>query len=241
MNTKPQFRSAFVAPILVSLVWLMILPSAWSQETPKPTSEKAPAKVRFRPPTQAAPSVRLTGGSRGSGDTRLELDVLAPDDVGLTTQPQPSLFWYQSRRANAKFELTLLQENQIRPALQVFMDRPMEAGIHRLRLSDHGVTLTPGIEYQWVLAVIHDPDNRSSDLVSSGVIKRIDPPVELKRKLEQSPVVSRAAVYAETGIWYDALAALSDRIEASPEDRSLREARVDLLRQVGLTAPVDPP
>jgi len=219
----------------------MVLPSAWGQKTPKPTSEKAPAKVRFRPPTQAAPSVRLTGGSRGSGDTRLELDVLAPDDVGLTTQPQPSLFWYQSRRANAEFELTLLQENEIRPTLQVFMDRPMEAGIHRLRLSDHGVTLAIGIEYQWVLALVHDPDNRSRDLVSSGVIKRIEPAAELKRELEQSPTGSQAAVYADAGIWYDALAALSDRIEASPEDRLLRDARVDLLRQVGLNAPVDQP
>src|SRR5690242_10478363 len=61
------------------------------------------AKVKFVRPSTGAPSVRLTGGSRGIGDSSITLDVLAPDDVGLTTQEQPSLFWYQSKPAKAKF------------------------------------------------------------------------------------------------------------------------------------------
>jgi len=47
----------------------------------------------FRPPSRGAPATRLTGGSRGSGDATITLDVLAPDETGLTTQEQPSLFW----------------------------------------------------------------------------------------------------------------------------------------------------
>src|SRR5712691_10584682 len=68
-----------------------------------------PAVVKFRPPSTGAPVVRLTGGSRGSGDATVTLDVLAPDDVGVTTQEQPSLFWFQSKPVESKFELTLLQ------------------------------------------------------------------------------------------------------------------------------------
>src|SRR5580765_3571728 len=60
--------------------------------------------VKFRPATSGAPSVRVTGGSRGAGDTSITLDVLAPDETGLTTQEQPSLLWYQSKPAMAKFE-----------------------------------------------------------------------------------------------------------------------------------------
>src|SRR5687768_15026805 len=77
------------------------------------------ASVRFRPPTSGAASVRVTGGSRGTGDAAVTLDVLAPDDVGTTTREQPSLFWYQSKPAPAKFELTLLQEKTIKPLVQV--------------------------------------------------------------------------------------------------------------------------
>ena len=131
--------------------------------------------VIFRPATGSAPAVRVTGGSRGSGDATITLDVLAPDETGLTTQEQPSLFWYQSKPAEAKFELTLLQENKVKPLLQVKVERSAKAGIQRLKLSDHGVKLAPGVEYQWVVALVTDPDNRSSDLVASGVIKRIEP------------------------------------------------------------------
>lgn len=198
-------------------------------------SPAAPA-VKFRPPTSGAPSVRVTGGSRGSGDTTITLDVLAPDDIGVTTQEQPSLFWYQSKPANAKFELTLLQEKKVKPLVQVTVDRSSTAGIQRLKLADHGVKLTPGVEYQWVVALITDPDNRSSDLVASGVIKRVEASAALKERVTKATPESLPAVYAEEGIWYDALAALSDRIEAQPDNKALQDSRTDLLKQVGLKA-----
>ena len=203
----------------------------------KPKAPASPSSgVKFCPPTTGAPSVRVTGGSRGSGDTAITLDVLAPDDIGVTTREQPSLFWFQSKPADAKFELTLLQENKVKPLVQVTVERSTKAGIQRMKLSDHGVKLAPGVEYQWVVALVTDPNNRSSDLVASGVIKRVEPAADLKGKIAKATPESLAGVYAEAGIWYDALAVLSDQIEAQPENKSLREARSDLLRQVGLKA-----
>jgi hypothetical protein len=195
-----------------------------------------PVKVRFRPPSTGAPSVRLTGGSRGSGDAAITLDVLAPDDIGVTTQEQPSLFWYQSRPAEAKFELTLLQENKVKPLVQVMVDRSAKAGIQRINLADHGARLKLGVEYQWVVALITDPDNRSTDLVASGVIKRIEPSEALRENVRQAAPSALPGVYAEAGIWYDALASLSDQVEARPEDAELKASRADLLSQVGLKA-----
>jgi hypothetical protein len=195
-----------------------------------------PVKVRFRPPSTGAPSVRLTGGSRGSGDATITLDVLAPDDIGVTTQEQPSLFWYQSKPADAKFELTLLQENKVKPLVQVTVDRSAKAGIQRIKLSDHGTKLKLGVEYQWVVALITDPDNRSTDLVASGVIKRIEPTEALKENVLKAAPSALPGIYAEAGIWYDALAALSDQIEARPDDADLKATRADLLSQVGLKA-----
>ena len=219
----------------VVLACLVPAESALAQQASeqKPAAN-SPVKVKFRPPSTGAPSVRLTGGSRGTGDTTLALDVLAPDDVGLTTQEQPSLFWYQSKGETAKFELTLLQEKKIKPLVQVTAEGSLSAGIQRLRLSEHGVKLSPGVEYQWVVALITDPENRSRDLVASGVIKRVDPSAELQRSIAAASPASLPAVYAEAGIWYDALSSLSDRIDADPRDKALQEARADLLRQAGL-------
>jgi predicted Zn-dependent protease len=84
------------------------------------------------------------------------------------------------------------------------------------------------------VALVTDPEKRSSDLVASGVIKRVEPSTDLKEKITRATPASLAAVYAEAGIWYDALAVLSDQIEAQPDNQSLRETRSDLLRQVGL-------
>ena len=218
------------------LIWVLAALLPFGPEVFSQDAGQKPAGVKFRPQTTGAPSVRVTGGSRGSGSNMTTLDVLAPDDVGVTTQEQPSLFWFQSKPAEAKFELTLLQENKAKPLLQVKVERSTKAGIQRLKLSEHGVKLAPGIEYQWVVALITDPDNRSSDLVASGVIKRIEPPSALKEKIDHATPASLPGVYAEAGIWYDALGVLSDQIDAHPGDKALQETRADLLRQVGLKA-----
>jgi hypothetical protein len=130
----------------------------------------------------------------------------------------------------------LLQEKKAKPLVQVKVDRASKAGIQRLKLSDHGVKLSPGVEYQWVVALVTDPENRSTDLVASGVIKRVEPSAELKAKASQASPSSLAGLYAEAGIWYDALASLSDQLESQPGNQALRQERADLLRQVGLNA-----
>src|SRR5437764_571379 len=90
---------------------------------PTVTANPAPGAIVYKPAAGSALGARVTGGSRGSGDTAVRLDVLAPDETGLTTEEQPSLFWYQSKPAQASFELTLLEENKVKPLLQVKMDR----------------------------------------------------------------------------------------------------------------------
>ena len=200
------------------------------------TATAPPPAVIYRPAKGSAPSARVTGGSRGSGDATISLDVLSPDETGLTTQEQPSLFWFQSKPAKARFELTLIAPDKTEPILQVNIERASSAGIQRLRLADHGVKLATGVEYQWVIALVTDPDNRSTDLVASGFIKRIEPSAELKAKVSGAEKSSLPSIYAEAGIWHDALSTLSDLIDSEPNNLSLVKQRSDLLGQVGLKA-----
>ena len=233
---KFRFNCTAKSPLFVALLltYSLGMETILAHSTNQQAGVKPASSIKFRPPTAGTASVRVTGGSRGTGDAAITLDVLAPDAIGMTTQEQPSLFWFQSKPAQAKFELTLLQENKVKPLVQVSMERSNKAGIQRLKLSEHGVKLAPGMEYQWVVALVTDPDNRSTDLVASGVIKRVELTVDLKRKISQATPTSLGGVYAEAGIWYDALAALSDEVEAQPGNRSARENRSDLLRQAGL-------
>ena len=235
MKTCPTSRCGFALATALLVAWSLGSTTTLGQTAaPSPAVAVSKSGMKFKPQVTGAPSVRVTGGSRGTGLNEITLDVLAPDDIGTTTFEAPSLFWFQSKPADAKFELTLLQENKAKPLVQVKIDRSSKAGIQRLKLSDHGVKLAPGIEYQWVVALVTDSENRSSDLVASGVIKRIVPSSDLAAKISAAKPSDLARVYAEAGIWYDSLTALSDQIDASPDDKALKESRADLLGQVGL-------
>jgi hypothetical protein len=202
-------------------------------ESPSAESADLP---RYAPPPDAREGVRVDVGLRGKDDTVLSFSVLAPDHVGWTTKEQPSLFWYQSRPVQAKFELSVVQENQSKPVFAFRLDESARPGIQRLRLSEHDVRLQTGVEYEWVVALVFDPTNRSQDIIASGLIKRVNPPPAFAAKLPGTTPAQLPFLYASAGIWYDAVEALADLIEAQPENRLLRRQRASLLEQVKLSS-----
>lgn len=205
------------------------------QTLPPPHVAPVSTKIVYKPPLRGAPAVRIDGGSRGNGISLIRLTVLAPDHTGLTVQEQPTLFWYQSEPADVPFVLTLLVDKQAKPVLQVKLPDAKRAGIQRLNLSDYHVTLSPGVEYEWVVALVVDPESRSKDVVASGSIQRVEPSGSLAARLANSSKPDRPYIYAEEGIWYDALAELANLLETQPGNASLRAERAALLEQVGIT------
>lgn len=162
------------------------------------------------------------------------LSVLAPNHVGLTTRAAPSLFWYQSRPTRAKLEFTIVEDNKPEPVLTVSCTGPLDGGFHRVRLSEHQLQLQLGVEYRWTVALVLDEQNRSKDVVASGVIKRIKPFVGLKQRLENAASTDLPFIYAEEGIWYDAIEVLGDLIGTRPNDWAFYRQRAALLEQVRL-------
>jgi hypothetical protein len=205
------------------------------EETPPQLPSPPRRKFMNLLPIMGAPASRVDGGSRGSGVSLTCVTVLAPDSTASTVQEQPSLFWYQSQPADVRFELTILVQNTVRPLLQVQFPDARKAGIQRLNLADHDVKLAPGVEYEWVVALVVDSESRSKDVIASGWIKRVEPSASLKSQLDNATRENLPFVYAGEGIWLDTLTAISDLIDVRPKDRSLQEGRAALLAQVGLT------
>jgi len=192
--------------------------------------------LKYHPPKNAVAAPRKDGdaGSRGWSVNLPSIYVLAPNHTGLTTRGQPSLFWYQSGPASTRIELTLSEPKNPKPLLRVGADKADPGGIHRLSLGRYNVKLAPGVLYKWTVALIPDPNNRSRDLVASDTIQRIEPDAQLKAAVAGSKGLGTAAVYASSGIWYDALEAISDEMNAAPKDRDIRMQRASLLEQAGL-------
>ena len=176
------------------------------------------------------------GATRGTSDKVPVLFVVTPDHVGQTTSAQPSLFWYidQVPDASMRIEFVLLDEEGTEPLVDKFLAPPKSAGIHRIRLADYGAKLATGTEYEWSVALILDPNDRSKDIVATGWIDRVEPSERLVSRLATEGQDRAVAIYANEGLWYDAFSTLSDEIDRDPAAEQPRQQRASLLRQVGL-------
>ena len=192
----------------------------------------APVPV-YKLPTKGAPAGRVGGGTRGDKNVFV-LSVLAPDHSGFTTSEQPSLYWFISNSTSLPIELTLIDSKGIKPLLETRLPAPVKEGIQQVRLGDYKVHLKQGEAYRWFVTVVADADRRSKDILAGGAIERIDMPETLKAKLAKSAKKDFPFIYAEEGLWYDALQSISDLIDAAPQDQELRKQRTALLKQVGL-------
>jgi hypothetical protein len=187
----------------------------------------------YIPPVRSAPGGRVGGSTRGPG-TPPTLSALAPDHTGLTIQEQPSLYWYLSKPTSYPIEFTIIDDRAIQPLIERRLSGSLQPGMQRVRLAEYGLRLSVGVLYRWSVALVVDPDNRSRDVIAGGAIERIAPPTELRAKLARAGKTRAPYLYAEAGLWYDALAAISDLIDAAPNDQVLRQERASLLEQVGL-------
>jgi len=219
-----------------------------SSPAPAPTTAAATASTALKPhafkPLVFHPSnddsggvlpIQVGGGSRGDKAADfVAITVLVPNRVALTTQAQPSLYWYQSKATKTPCEITVTEPKHPKPLVELTTSDSTPPGIHAIRLSKFKVNLKPNVVYEWSVAVVLDPENRSQDIVARGVIKRVDPSPDLAAKLAAAGNDDKAAIYAENSIWYDALQSISDQIENAPQDAVLRDERAFLLSQVGL-------
>jgi hypothetical protein len=205
-------------PLVVAATLLAVELPALADETPAPQ----PQRLVYVPPDLGAPPTRTLAAVRGAGD-HAGPQVLAPEQTGLTAREQPVLFWYQGAPSAARVTVTVIDEEAVDPLLEADLGEITEPGIHALDLAAQDVRLEPGVEYQWSVAEVVDPEQRSADLVTSGTIRR-----------EDGAGGASLEALVGAGYWYDALALLAGEIAARPGDPEPRRRRAELLDQVGL-------
>jgi len=208
--------------------------------------------IAFLPTNLGSPHRRVAGGTRG-GDSNQSLPILTllvpHKQDGLTLSGHPTFFWHVSKPAPMIFILTEpgvpqpLVEQQIQP----------QAGIIQLKMPEDLPELVPGREYRWSVTLVDNPDRPSANPFVQSRIKRVPmtPDLELTQELAAAAAESdsspetlpnspaetlrdRAMIYAQAGLWYDALEAISAAYAANPNDQSILEDRLKLLDQVGL-------
>jgi hypothetical protein len=225
------------------LVGMLLVAATWAttgaaQDGTRERSTNAaptPAAIAlpiYKPPALGAPARTIGGGTRGTRTAVIFLSVLAPDHVGLTTREQPTLYWYLSEPTTRRIEFSLTDDRHPEPLVAATLPQSAESKIRRIRLADYKVRLEPGVRYEWSVALVTDPERRARDTITTGAIERSPAPASLVAELRDSSN-DATFVYAEAGIWYDALDVVSEAIAARPSDALLAQ-RAALLEQVGL-------
>ena len=196
--------------------------------------EPAARLFAYKPPLRGTPGNRVGGGTRGIDRDMPVIAALVPDHTGLTTKGQPILYWYLSQQTKHNIEFTLNDDHSVEPVIEVSLKGIDGKGIRSIRLSDFNITLLQGVEYQWFVTVVRDPEQRSKDIIATGTIRRIEPSKTLNDELAGAGRKDLPYIYAEHGIWYDTFSFLSELINETPDDIGLIRMRTSLLEQAGL-------
>ncbi len=237
-------RSFLAIPLSLSAT----IVAAPSHETQLPLGLTATASQpvlisqTFKPPNRGAPSSTAGGATRGSCSVRAkQLISLMPKEVagakeklGLTISDHPTFFWHAPQATGQTANFLLLGSRDTEVVYEATFKLPKTPGVIAFKLPANAPALAPGKQYHWFLSLpckASEPDNEVS---VSGWVERTQPTVVLTKALAKAQPRSQAILYAEAGIWHEAIATLAQLRQAAPKDAQIEASWQTLLTSVGL-------
>ncbi|WP_346291086.1 DUF928 domain-containing protein [Sphaerothrix gracilis] len=200
---------------------------------------------RFSPPNLGRPGRRVGGGTRGgcASGNPARLTALLPDsNLGLTTQAYPTFYWFMPQNSAQLMEFSLYQAGAATTERQLIYRSTFtvsrEAGIASLALPESAglPPLEIDQDYQWSVALICNAEARQQDLRIDGWIRRVEPTADLAAQLATEPAAVHAALYADEGLWFEAIDRLVALRQAHPDSLTVTERWTEFLTSVELEA-----
>ena len=200
--------------------------------------------VNFNPPDRGVPEMSVGGATRGDGLCG-EVEPLSPKDTtqnrdyfpyfGLTVADRPTLFFHVKGSSNYAGQPLYFELSEIdaegepgEVVYQTDLSLPDRRSVMSVSLPAD-LVLEEGKIYQWYIEMTCSPLDAGSAEMNylEGWIDRIGETPDLSDRLEiaRTPT-DRATVYAEAGIWFDAIETLARerRVEDTPELKAAWEA-----------------
>ncbi len=198
-----------------------------------------------RGPGPGAPVNTIAGGTRGTACKEGEgtpYALIPASGSGETAAEYPTLFWYMPQTSASRVELVLKDANE----------NEVYKTTYRLAKSADGVVGAPGVmgltipafanlspleigqEYKWELTLMCNSQDRSSDIMVEGKIKRVAFDPILARRLQLATPQQRVALYAKAGLWQEALSTMVELQRDRPNDANLAATWDNLLKSQGM-------
>jgi hypothetical protein len=204
-----------------------------------------PGRVRFVGPTEdnlSSPNGRRvrpsSAGPTCDGRSKIKLTALVPESlIGRTVSEYPVFFFYLPKsdfdEAQAEFALIDENENLIYETTLKINNAPGVMSVS-IPANKNVPPLEAGKNYRWSIALVCYPDDRSTDVVETGIVRRVELSADILRQLDAADPRQKTVIYAENGIWQDALSTLAAARRANPNDTDLAADWESLLDSVKL-------
>lgn len=133
----------------------------------------------------------------------------------LTAQGRPTLWFYipfgrDEDVTTVEFELLDEDQNPVLKNKTIALQLPDKPGIAKFTLPTTEQPLTPGKEYFWVLRVMCDSSDFSSNPTISGWIKRVQPSPAIANQLKSTPPQNQYTIYAKNQMWFEQISSLAE-------------------------------
>jgi hypothetical protein len=199
-------------------------------------------------PPGPPPGGRIRGGAKrgetGCPLTKLDLTALVPfteepnsviNVWGQTTVERPSWFFYVPYTKDLPYTVEfVLQDQHSNEIYKKAIALPDQPGVVRVSLPTTAPALALDKQYRWFFSVNCDNQQNSPPTFVEGVIQRVELNPATVKELQTTEPLKRYAIYAQKGIWYEALTTLAQLRQKNPQDAALQAEWRNLLGSIRL-------
>jgi Domain of Unknown Function (DUF928) len=240
LRVKQILRYTVLTSTIAGL-WFSAISAFSASPPPKPTKTRIRYKIALPPPT-GNPTQTSGAGSRGQSGgcpaVETPLTALVPTEGdfvwGRTLEARPTFWVYVPYALTPQLpgELRLKgQDAEGNTANQTIVRITQAApGVVGIRLPAHK-TLATNQLYYWSFVVLCDSNDASANQFVKAAIQRVASSPAL---VNPSAPSQKAALYAESGLWYDAITQLGKVLHDRPQDTRTLEDWTALLNDGGL-------
>jgi len=162
--------------------------------------------------------------------------ALVPENkIGRTVSGYPTFFFYLPQ-PNAELAEFILQDEKRNVIYSQALTIKNLSGVISVSIpaNTNVPPLEVGKKYTWIFSLVCDPEDRGVDRVETGTVRRVELSADILGELENADPRRKTFIYAENGIWQDALGNLAAARRANPNELVFQTDWESLLDSVRL-------
>jgi hypothetical protein len=224
-----------------------------AQAEPAPANSQAGVRedvyqvAQYRPPANLGKPPTTGGGTRGDNCANLSeinstqpltalMPRLSPEgDMGLTVSAHPDFFVYVPSTSARQGEF-VLRDEQWNDVYRTTINISGESEIVKVSIPESNQGLEIGQNYRWHFALVCPENNRGivNEVAIEGWTQRTELNAAIAAELETATESDRPQIYAQNGIWHEAVSTLAELMQQSPNNATLTQQWNELLESAGL-------